>query len=85
MSVVIMYSSGGCPYCIRARMLLERKGVAFEDIRVDLQPGLRSEMELKSGRTSVPQIFINGRHVGGYDELYMLDLSGELDKWLAEA
>jgi glutaredoxin 3 len=81
---VEVYSSIFCPYCARARALLERKGVAFETIDLMEQPGRRSEMiERAGGRTSVPQIFINGEHVGGCDDLHALDGAGELDAKLA--
>lgn len=78
-----MYSTGFCPYCVRARMLLERKGVAYTDIRVDLEPALRAEMIERSGRTSVPQIFIDNFHVGGCDDMYALEHQGRLDPLLA--
>lgn len=80
MPKVIMYSTRFCPYCVRARMLLEKKGVEFTDIRVDSEPHLRKEMvQLANGRTSVPQIFIDEEHVGGCDELYSLEHAGRLD------
>ena len=77
-----MYSTGFCPYCVRARMLLERKGVAYTDVRVDLEPALRAEMIERSGRTSVPQIFIDDFHVGGCDDMYALENQGRLDPLL---
>ncbi len=81
---VVMYSTAVCPYCIRAENLLQRKGVReIEKIRVDLQPELRLEMMEKTGRRTVPQIYIGDRHVGGYDDLAALDRAGELDKLLA--
>lgn len=80
---IIMYSSGFCPYCVRARMLLERKGVTFTEIRVDLQPEQRADMIQRSGgRTSVPQIFIGEFHVGGCDDMYALENQGKLDPLL---
>ena len=83
---VVMYSTGFCGYCMRARGLLERKGVAFREIKVDESPGARDEMLAKSGgQRTVPQIFIGERHVGGFDELYALDKAGELDKLLGRA
>ena len=86
MPAVIMYSTGFCPYCVRARMLLERKGVAYTDIRVDLEPVLRQEMLQRSaGRSSVPQIFIGTVHVGGCDEMYALERQGQLDPLLNQA
>jgi glutaredoxin 3 len=69
-----------CPYCSRARALLQRKGVPFTDIDITEEPGRRDEMIRRAGgRTSVPQIFINGEHIGGSDELVALDRAGELD------
>lgn len=69
-----------CAYCSAARMLLKKKGLAYEDISVSRDPELRREMQQRSGRRSVPQIFIDGKPVGGFDELYELDRSGELDR-----
>ncbi|MCF8152041.1 MAG: glutaredoxin 3 [Burkholderiaceae bacterium] len=84
MSKVLMYTSEFCPYCARAEQLLTRKGVAdIEKIRVDLEPEKRAEMAQKSGRRSVPQIFIGETHVGGCDDLYDLDRQGKLDSLLA--
>ena len=84
MAKVVMYSTAVCQYCIRAEKLLERKGVHdIEKIRVDLQPELRAEMMEKTGRRTVPQIYIGDKHVGGYDDLASLDHAGELDKLLA--
>ncbi|HUW26154.1 MAG TPA: glutaredoxin 3 [Gallionella sp.] len=84
MAKVLMYSTAVCSYCIRAEQLLQRKGVReIETIRVDLQPELRAVMMEKTGRRTVPQIYINGEHVGGYDELASLDHEGQLDKLLA--
>jgi len=82
MPAVIMYSTGFCPYCVRARMLLDRKGVTYIDIRVDNEPALRAEMIQRSGRTSVPQIFIDDFHVGGCDDMYALEQQGQLDPLL---
>ncbi len=81
---VLMYSSGTCPYCIRAEQLLKRKGIdMIEKVRVDLDPERREEMMTRTGRRTVPQIYIGDTHVGGYDELAALDHSGGLDKLLA--
>ncbi|MBH1961832.1 MAG: glutaredoxin 3 [Rhodocyclales bacterium] len=78
-----MYSTAVCPYCVRAEQLLMRKGVKnLEKIRVDLNPELRAEMMEKSGRRSVPQIFIGTTHVGGFDDLFALDQQGGLDPLL---
>lgn len=82
---VIMYSTGFCPYCVRARMLLDRKGVNYTDIRVDLDPHLREEMIRRSGRTSVPQIFIDDLHVGGCDDMFALEQQNKLDPLLRAA
>ena len=82
MAEVIVYSSDWCPYCIRAKQLLENKGIAFEEIRVDGKPQLRAEMTQKAGRTSVPQIWIGARHVGGCDDLFALERAGKLDALL---
>ena len=77
-----MYSTAWCPYCARARALLQAKGAAFEDIDVEAQPEQRAEMVARSGRTSVPQVFIGERHVGGCDDLHELDAAGGLDPLL---
>lgn len=83
MAGVLMYCTAVCPYCVRAEQLLRRKGVReIEKIRVDLEPELRAAMMEKTGRRTVPQIYIGGKHVGGYDELASLDQAGELDKFL---
>ena len=83
---IVMYSTGWCPYCDRARGLLERKGVAFSEIKVDEDPAQREVMLKRSGgRRTVPQIFIGDRLVGGFDDLYALDKAGELDKLLGRA
>jgi glutaredoxin 3 len=82
---VVMYSTAVCPYCIRAEHLLQSKGVSeIEKIRVDLQPELRVAMMEKTGRRTVPQIFINGEHVGGYDDLASLNHAGKLDALLSK-
>lgn len=85
MADVVMYSTASCPYCIRAKNLLDKKGVTYTDHRVDAEPHLRPEMERLSGRTSVPQIFIGDLHVGGYDDMVDLDLEGKLDQLLGLA
>ncbi|MFI8480372.1 glutaredoxin 3 [Pseudomonas sp. NPDC078700] len=79
---VVIYSSDYCPYCIRAKQLLTKKGVAFTEMRVDGNSALRSEMTRKAGKTSVPQIWIGDTHVGGCDELYALERAGKLDALL---
>jgi len=80
---VTMYATSWCPYCDRARRLLGRKGVAFTEIDVESAPEKRAEMRTRSGRTSVPQIFIGDRHVGGSDDLHALEDAGKLDALLA--
>ena len=84
MAKVTMYSTGVCPYCIQAERLLKAKGVAeIDKIRVDLLPGQRAEMMAKTGRRTVPQIYIGDTHVGGFDDLSALDRAGGLDSLLA--
>lgn len=81
---VLMYSTGACPFCQMAERLLRAKGVAeIEKVRVDLDPARREEMMQKTGRRTVPQIYIGARHVGGYDDLAELDRAGQLDPLLA--
>jgi len=84
MPQIVVYSSGFCPYCFWAKGLLNEKKAEFEEIRVDQVPGALEEMLCKSnGQVTVPQIFIDGFHVGGFDDLQALDRSGELDPRLA--
>jgi glutaredoxin 3 len=86
MARVLMYSTASCPYCQAAERLLARKGVSdIERVRVDREPARRAEMQQKSGRYTVPQIWIGGQHVGGSDELHDLDAAGQLDPLLAKA
>ena len=83
MPEVVIYSSAFCGYCARAKQLLDRKGVAYTDIDVMAEPKRRSEMvERAGGRTTVPQIFVDGRHVGGCDDLHALEREGRLDALL---
>ena len=83
MSKILMYTTAVCPYCINAERLLNSKGVKeINKIRVDLQPELRVEMMQKTGRRTVPQIYIGERHIGGFDDLRALDLAGGLDSLL---
>jgi glutaredoxin 3 len=78
-----MYATGTCPYCIMAERLLKSKGIDnIEKIRVDLEPQLRTEMMEKTGRRTVPQIYIGDTHVGGFDDLSALDRGGKLDPLL---
>lgn len=80
---VKVYCSRFCGYCTRAKLLLEKKGVEYEEVSVDMNPGKRQEMvKLAGGRTSVPQIFIGEHHVGGCDDLYALENEGKLDTLL---
>jgi len=79
---VVMYTTSWCPYCERARKLFARKNVTFEEIDVDSAPGKRAEMQERSGRRTVPQIFIGETHVGGSDDLYDLEEAGKLDALL---
>jgi glutaredoxin 3 len=83
MARVLMYTSGFCPYCAQAERLLRSKGVdTIEKIRIDTDPQLRSEMMEKTGRRTVPQIYIDDFHVGGCDDLHALDREGKLDPLL---
>jgi glutaredoxin 3 len=80
---VKMYTSAVCPYCVRAERLLDAKGVTnVEKIRVDLDPEQKVEMMQKTGRRTVPQIYVGDTHVGGFDDLYALDQAGKLDPLL---
>ena len=84
MANVIISCSDWCPFCIRAKALLSKKGIAFEEIRVDGKPDVRAAMAKKAQRTSVPQIWIDELHVGGCDELFALERAGKLDALLAD-
>ncbi len=79
---VQMYATGWCPYCERARQLLRQKNVDFEEIDVDARPEARAEMVARSGRRTVPQIFIGDRHIGGSDDLFELEAAHGLDPLL---
>jgi len=82
---ITMYTTATCPYCINAERLLRSKGVEnIDKVRVDLDPQRRAEMMQKSGRRTVPQIWIGERHVGGFDDLRALDVAGKLDPLLSE-
>ncbi|TLX58907.1 glutaredoxin 3 [Stutzerimonas nosocomialis] len=83
MSHVVIYTTAWCPYCLRAKSLLDKKGVDYEEIPVDGRSDLRAEMARKAGRTSVPQIWIGEQHIGGCDDLFALDRAGRLDPLLA--
>jgi glutaredoxin 3 len=76
---IVIYATGWCPYCDRARRLMTQRGLTFKEIDVDEDAKLREEMIARSGRSTVPQIFIGTKHIGGCDELVALEGSGELD------
>ena len=80
-----MYSTRFCPYCVRARRVLDEKGVTYADIRVDGDFEKRRQMEAMSGRHTVPQIWAGALHIGGFDELWLLERRGKLDSLLAAA
>ncbi len=82
MARVLMYCTSACPFCQSAERLLAEKGARLEKVRVDLEPARRAEMTQRSGRRTVPQIWIGERHVGGCDDLYALEREGELDPLL---
>jgi glutaredoxin 3 len=82
-SEVVLYTTSWCPYCARARRLFQQKGVPFTEIDIDAVPGARDEMRARSGRTSVPQVFIGDTHLGGFDDTHAMDRKGELDRLLA--
>ena len=84
MPAVLMYSTRVCPYCVMAEKLLQKKGVAqLEKILIDVDPAQREAMMARTGRRTVPQIYIGDHHVGGYDDLAALDRAGKLDALLA--
>jgi glutaredoxin 3 len=84
MTKVEIYTKGHCPYCHRAKALLTEKGVPFEEFKIDVQPELRSTMiKRANGGSTVPQIFINGQHIGGCDDMHALDAQHKLDSLLA--
>lgn len=85
MAKVEVYSSAHCPFCVMAKRLLDRKGVAYEEIRVDLDPAKRQEMMKKSRQRTVPQIFINNEAIGGYTDLVAIDNSQRLDSMLDQS
>jgi len=86
MPAIDIYTTAFCPYCYRAKKLLDAKGVSYNEIDIMMEPRRRREMvDRAGGRTSVPQIFIGDRHVGGSDDLHALDARGELDPLLSDA
>jgi glutaredoxin 3 len=82
---ILMYTTKWCPFCVMAKRLLAAKGAAVEEVAVDTDPGRRLEMVQRTGRRTVPQIFIGDRHVGGFEDVAALDHKGELDPLLADA
>lgn len=85
MATVIIYTTMTCPYCVNAKQLLDSKGVKYQEIFVDQDADKRAEMlKLSNGRRTVPQIFIDGKHIGGFDDLKKLQESGQLDKLLGK-
>jgi glutaredoxin 3 len=86
MAKIVVYTTQVCPYCVRAKALLRAKNLPFEEIDVAQDAKLREEaIRLSGGRRTVPQIFIDGRSIGGYDELYEMEQSGELDRLVGAA
>lgn len=85
MARIEVYSTAQCPYCVMAKQLLERKGAAYQEIRVDEQPEKRQEMMSRSRQRTVPQIFINDQAIGGYTDLVALERAKKLDGLLADA
>lgn len=84
MNKIVIYSSGHCPYCSMAKQLLERKGIIYNEIKIDQHPEKREEMMRKSKRRTVPQIFIGEKAVGGYTDLVDIEHSGQLDALLTK-
>ena len=83
-ATIVMYATASCPYCVAARGLLQSKSVQWTEVSIDVQPEKRAEMMQRSGRHTVPQIFIGDRHIGGFDDLSLLDRRGELDPLLRD-
>ena len=83
MAAVTMYTTRWCGYCVRAKALLEQRGLDFEEIRVDEDPNFRTKLQELTGGWTVPQIVIDGKPIGGYAELWQLDRAGELEKLAA--
>lgn len=82
MNAIVVYANQSCPFCVRARKLLDAKSLDYELIDVTGSSSLWSQMEARSGRNTVPQVFVNGQHLGGYDDLYAADRSGRLNEML---
>jgi glutaredoxin 3 len=85
MSNVIIYSTAICPYCVAAKNFLKSRGASYSEVRIDIDANARAEMMAKTKRTSVPQIFINETHIGGYDDMIALDRAGGLNALLEAA
>jgi len=85
MTDILLYTTSWCPYCVRAKMLLDRKGLEYREINLDQEPAKRLEMMERSGRRTVPQIFFGETHVGGCDDLYALERQGGIDELMAQA
>ncbi len=85
MPKILIYTSTICPYCIMAKRLLDKKGANYQELNVDTDPKLREEMMLRTKRRTVPQIYIDDFHVGGFDDLHALEANKELDQLLAPA
>ena len=83
MARIQVFTTGWCGYCERAKALLRKRGLEYEEIRVDEQPGFRARLQQETGGWTVPQIVIDGRPIGGYTELYHLDRSGDLERLAA--
>ncbi len=84
MAEVIIYTRDGCPYCVRAKALLDKKGADFQEFNASQDPAVRQEMIARSGRNTFPQVFVNGRHLGGCDDIHALDAQGKLDPLLSQ-
>lgn len=84
MPEIVIYATASCPFCVAAKNFLVSSGMTYREIRVDVDPGKRDEMRSRSGRTSVPQIFIGDAHVGGYDDMMALHRSGGLQPLLEQ-
>jgi glutaredoxin 3 len=80
--MIEIYTKSWCPYCVKAKALLTKKKVSFKEIDIELHPKEAATMQTRAGRTSVPQIFIQGQHIGGCDDIHALDASGKLDALL---
>ncbi len=85
MAAIVIYTTAWCGYCVRAKALLDGRGLVYEEINVDDDPGFRARVHEATGGWTVPQILIGGKPIGGYTELWQLDRAGQLDELLAEA